>query len=560
MLKIGSIVGGKYKVLYKVGHGGMSNVYLAINEIANREWAIKEIYKNREGVKQIPETETAIMRKLDHPHLPRIIDVIETEDTYLIVMDYIEGKTLKKIVDDEGAQDQEDVVNWALQLCDVMEYLHSREPQIIYRDMKPDNIMLKPNGDVFLIDFGIAREYKKTADSDTRFLGTKGYAAPEQYGGEGQTDPRTDIYTMGATMYHLVTGKNPTKPPYEMRPIRKWNPALSSGLEAIIIKCTKNDPEDRYQSFAELRYALLHYRELDKAYQKKKKAQVRKCAATAAAGILCIILGIGSKVYAGNLLDNTYEEKLRGAQTAITQEQQIQAYLEAVRTDPQREDAYRELLNSVFLSDGTFSPQEAQQMSKVLGYKENRGKMTMEEYFRRNSEGYDRFCYECGLAYFYYYDGNGNKQLSRPWFETAKDSGTLDSTRRGRAERFYAIADYYAQLGNKNRAGDNTASYKDYWEDMTALSAGDIASEDNIQTALVMYKELSYQAGIHAKEFKAAGVARKEIEDELARIQENVEWITQAEDYNEESSGELVKAVYANIESAEKTLSIVYFE
>ena len=112
--------------------------------------------------------------------------------------------------------------------------------------------MLKPDGNVMLIDFGTAREFKSTSVADTTCLGTQGYAAPEQFGGHGQTDARTDIYCLGATMYHLVTGHNPATPPYEMYPIRQWNPMLSSGLEEIILECTQRNPEDRYQSCAEL--------------------------------------------------------------------------------------------------------------------------------------------------------------------------------------------------------------------------------------------------------------------------------------------------------------------
>lgn len=560
MLEVGTVVGGKYKVLYKVGHGGMSNVYLAINEVANKKWAIKEIDKEGTDVRQESDTETSIMRRLDHPHLPRIVDVIETDTTYLILMDYIEGQTLRKIVDNNGAQKQETVVDWALQLCDVLDYMHHLDPPVIFRDMKPDNVMLRPDGTVFLIDFGIAREYKENAVGDTRALGTIGYAAPEQYGGEGQTDPRTDIYALGATMYHLVTGKNPTKPPYEMRPIRRWDPSLSTALEAIIIKCTKNNPDDRYQSIKELQYALEHYKELETEYQKKKMFQLRKVIGTAAAGFICMIAGISLKAYASSLVNSTYESQIRAAQTAITKEEQVQACFEAVKTTPDRQEAYELLLNNVYLSDGSFTTEEASQLSTIMGYKEPDGRATMEEKLRKNKKGYDRFCYDCGLAYFYYYEEQGNKQLSRPWFDTARNSSTLDKTKKRRAARLFSIADYYAQLGNRNKAGDNTASYKTYWDDMTALSAGDIATEDNVQTALVMYKEISYQAGIHAKEFKDAGVTKEQLLSELRRIQENMEWIIEMDGYDPDASGSLADAVFSNIESAEKTIDIVYFE
>lgn len=261
MLEIGSIIDGKYKILNKIGQGGMSVVYLAMNERANKQWAIKEVrkdgVKDYDVVRQGLIAETDILKRLNHPHLPSIIDVIDRDDTFLIVMDYIEGKSLDHWLKKDGAQPQEKVVEWAKQICDVLGYLHSRKPPIIYRDLKPANVMLKPDGQIMIIDFGTAREFKETSIEDTSCLGTQGYAAPEQYGGHGQTDARTDIYTLGATMYHLLTGHNPSLPPYEMYPIRRWNPALSSGLEKIVLKCTQRNPNDRYQNCAELMYLMI---------------------------------------------------------------------------------------------------------------------------------------------------------------------------------------------------------------------------------------------------------------------------------------------------------------
>lgn len=165
MLEIGSIIDGKYKILNKIGQGGMSVVYLAMNERANKQWAIKEVrkdgVKDYEVVRQGLIAETDILKRLNHPHLPSIIDVIDRDDTFLIVMDYIEGKALDYWLKKEGAQPQERVVEWAKQICDVFGYLHSRKPPIIYRDLKPANVMLKPDGQIMIIDFGTAVSLKR---------------------------------------------------------------------------------------------------------------------------------------------------------------------------------------------------------------------------------------------------------------------------------------------------------------------------------------------------------------------------------------------------------------
>ena len=279
MLEIGSLLDGKYKILNKIGQGGMSVVYLAMNEKANKQWAIKEMRKeknkNYEIMKQSLITETNLLKELKHPYLPSIADIIENDDTIIIVMDYVEGRPLSDILSEEGVIEEDKVADYAIQLCDVLDYLHSQNPPIIYRDLKPANIMLRPDGKITLIDFGTARKYNYDSVSDTTCLGTIGYAAPEQFAGETlrQTDARTDIYNLGATMYHLLTGVNPSEPPYELYPIRRWDESLSNGLEKIILRATRKDPDKRFNDCKEMSYALQHFRDLDDSYiatQKKK--------------------------------------------------------------------------------------------------------------------------------------------------------------------------------------------------------------------------------------------------------------------------------------------------
>lgn len=267
MLKTGQLINGRYKILRKVGQGGMSVVYLARDEWEDRQWAVKEV--RREGiqdfrvVEQGLATETNMLKRLDHPNLPRIADVIESEERFLIIMEYIQGVCMKDQLEQVRVFSQEEVVRWGKQLCDVLAYLHMQEPPIIYRDLKPANIMLKPDGNIKLIDFGTAREYKTGNQEDTINIGTVGYAAPEQYGGMGQSDARTDIYCLGVTLYQMATGKNPCEPPYLIVPIRHWEPKLSARLEEIILRCTQMNPEARYQSCKEV------FEELDHCLEEK---------------------------------------------------------------------------------------------------------------------------------------------------------------------------------------------------------------------------------------------------------------------------------------------------
>lgn len=254
------IIDDRYKILRVIGRGGTSCVFLAENIRLNNYWAIKEVYKNgfdeHGNGSSFLVAESQVLTRLRHQGLPAIVDIMATDQSYLIVMEYIEGISLDKVLAERGPQLESDVVKWGGQLCDVLDYLHRQNPPIIYRDMKPANIMLKPDGNVVLIDFGMAREFKNYSQRDTTYLGTHGYAAPEQYGGFGQTDPRSDVYSLGVTLYHLVTGHDPCLPPYGIRPIRTLNPALSWGLEQAIIKSTQLKAEERYQSAMEFKNAI----------------------------------------------------------------------------------------------------------------------------------------------------------------------------------------------------------------------------------------------------------------------------------------------------------------
>lgn len=561
-LRIGSLIDGKYKIIAKIGKGGMSTVWLALNTKANKQWAIKEIrHSGKNGsdiVKQNLMTEIGILKRLEHENLPQIIDIFENNDTYLIIMDYVQGRTLKAIVDEHGPQPQEDVVDWAIQLCSALDYLHTREPAIIYRDMKPGNVMLRPDGRIILIDFGTAREYKVEQDEDTVSLGTKGYAAPEQYGGDGQTDARTDIYNLGATIYHLVTGKNPTKPPYEIRPIRQWDPSLSSGLEAIILKCIANNPDERYQSAKELRFALEHYKELETSYIQTKKNKVKLFVTLTSVAILSMVASLGTAIYANSLKSNSYDEQLHLAKSAPDQDSQVAAYFEAIKLEPTKYEAYDGLLNNALLKDGLLSQDEVNKITEVLGYRKKGSRDSVENLLKKNPKAYEQFAYNMGLAYFYYYGDFGNKQLSKPWFDIAKSSTHLSKVQIERAKRFSKIADYSMKINLKNKAGDSNFSYKEYWDDLVLLASGDIAKEDNLKTALIVYRELTSQILTHISDFKNAGVPKDSVTKELEMVKDRVVSIKDMPDFDKESDQASVNDINDNLLNAKRMVEIAY--
>lgn len=571
MLEIGSVVDGKYKILNKIGQGGMSVVYLAMNERANKPWAIKEIRKdgvsNYEVVKQNLIAETDILKRLNHPNLPSIIDVIDCEDTFLIVMDYIEGKPLSEALKREGAQPQEKVIEWAKQICDVLGYLHSRKPPIIYRDMKPSNVMLRPDGNIMIIDFGTAREYKSSSIADTTCLGTQGYAAPEQFGGHGQTDGRTDIYCLGATLYHLLTGHNPCLPPYEMYPIRQWNPNLSSGLEQIILKCTQKNPNDRYQTCAELMYALEHYDELDYEYRKVQNRKWKAFLTTSVLAVVSLAACVGFKFAETSTTSKSYDSYLKNAVSAVSMEEKIADYENAIKLNPGEGEGYLSLLQACLdntEADGeswNFTQAEAAKMTEILGYKGS-GNKSNEDYLEEDEAAYDEFAYQMGLAYYFYYDKNGNPQMSQKWFEIAAESSRIEAYKADRARVLAKIAGYDASLrsSGSNKSGDSTITYRDYWDDMMELIGGkNLVEQDNSKMALVMYKNFVYQMYNYTIQFKSAGVTKnqmiEELDDIASRLHTDIIVLNEAD---KEEIEETRAEILALIEKARDNVTMTY--
>lgn len=228
-----SYLANRYIILQKVGQGGMGAVYKAADSrLTGRVIAIKEMSdaaittpQERRQALTAFQREAELLTRLRHANLPRVTDTFAIGNRHYLVMDFIEGETLEQKLNRGDAPFPEaQVLAWASQLCDVLGYLHNQEPPVIFRDLKPGNIIIDPAGQVKLIDFGIARFFKHGKSQDTMIMGTPGYASPEQYGTQ-QTDARSDIYSLGATLFHLSTGRDPGHyPPYQLPPPARPTP------------------------------------------------------------------------------------------------------------------------------------------------------------------------------------------------------------------------------------------------------------------------------------------------------------------------------------------------
>lgn len=548
MLETGTVIDGKYKILNVLGRGGMSIVYLAMNERVNKQWAIKEILKRDAHHLHANKREIEMMKKLRHPYLPGIADVIENQNSLLIVMDYIEGRSLQDILAEYGAQTQADVLKWAKQLCDVLSYLHTRKPAVIYRDMKPANVMLKPDGNIMLIDFGAAREYKPQNSKDTISLGTRGYAAPEQYEREGQSDARTDIYCLGVMLFQLLTGESP----HSLCPICQINPSLSSGLEIILIKCTQVKKENRYQSCQELMHALDHYYEWDADYQRQQR---KKLVPFMVSLMLTTVLEAGAVFFAWKGMEarnHNYEACLLAARNAVAQEDAVRSYKSAITLDPSRKEAYLELLEDVFLEDNVLTVPESEELRSVLiAYGD--GKQTNEQAFKKNRSGYEEFAYAAGIAYYYKYEEKSSRKNAKTYLEIAAASERLDEKKTERSRRLAVIADYYSRIGIIDAAGDMSITCRDYWDDLAALSAGNLVEMDNERTALVMYEELVSQICTRTAEFRDSGVDKEEMIQQLLSIKEHLQTdFVSSQDQRQKQLEEEMDMLLEHVESAER--------
>ena len=516
------VVGERYRLLAVIGRGGMSTVYLALDTVLNKQWAAKEIKHvenpaERELIIQSIVTEANMIKRFDHPAIPRIVDIVDDEGTLFVIMDYVEGRTLEDIVAASGPQAEDDVVDWALQLCDALSYLHHRTPPVIYRDMKPSNVMLKPNGLVELIDFGIAREMHEdgadvtAARSDTVQLGTRGFAPPEQYGGGGQTDARSDVYALGATMYALLTAKNPADPPYTILPVRQVVPELSPGIERIVARATQPDPADRYADCAEMAYDLEHYRENDAAHMAELKRKWNLFAGLGIAACLCLVLGIGGTVGKAVATNGDYDHWMIIGEQSSDEQESTEAYVRAAAIKPNEVEPYRGLVER-YRDDLRFTPTEERQFRSTI--LPNISAL-------EGSDEYAELAFEVGKLYWYYYDPSGTAtaqttegargeriRAAESWMQQAATDSTFEQ--RDLAQTYADIASFNAEIVPLINEGSDAGRFEPYFDMLCELAEAN-ADEENDVVRLETANLIMNAVRTYPRKFRADGVSRDEL-------------------------------------------------
>lgn len=519
VLENGYVLDNKYEILRRIAEGGTSMVYLAMNLKLNQQWVIKQI----EGNKNSFETkrvlrEARMMMKFDHSAIPRVTDILEQNNVTYIIMDYVSGQPLARQLKALKRIPQKTALEWGKQICDVLCYLHSQNPPVIYHDLKPGNIILKePEHNIKLIDFGEARYL---IDGNAPGGGkTKEYAAPEQQSQtRGKTDMRTDIYCFGTTMYRLLTGKFPPMLPEPVGSIRKRYPELqtsvSKGMDNIIRKCTNIDPEQRFQTAEELMQALDNIDWWDEDYRRRQNRKIKLFAGAIGMSAFMLCIGIGGRLMTNYTNSQTYEEMLKA-----TGEGKIERYLEAIEINGMDTRAYIKLLDA-YKESGSFSDAESRQLATV---------------YNANLAGTEQLSIEMqelnfkiGRMYFMRYTGEQNsfrarilkakdyfEKVTNPEFENYK-----------MARSYYTFCTFFTKYV-LNDAGGLEPELTDYEEMLTSLTdcledmqsyTPDLGENDAVRIRLTLYQRIQDMINTNIRGFAASGVEQQKLLETIETV------------------------------------------
>ena len=267
ILEQGTIINSIYRVKKLLGKGGMGNVYLVERIKDKKLFVVKELIftatpgMDEHTAREIFHREAEFMVRFEHPGIPKMYGIFSNDDKDYLTMDYVEGQTLEEIINSsEKPVEENKAVKWTIELTKITDYLHNHfEKPIVYRDFKPSNIIITPEGNVKLVDFGIARYYNPDKNTDTFSYGSPGYAAPEQYKGRGQSCPQTDIFSLGVVLFQMLTKYDPTVKPFTFPDMKELNPRISNDLKKITLNAIHLNPVKRYISMSDFQNNLEKY-------------------------------------------------------------------------------------------------------------------------------------------------------------------------------------------------------------------------------------------------------------------------------------------------------------
>ncbi len=557
----GRRIGQNYRIIRKLGHGGDGTIYLVQHCPTEQLRAAKLIKTDLPGRRR---HELDMMKRLRHPALPQIYDVLEERGEFWIIMEYFCGKTLYELRTE--AQIEADLFfSIARQLAEVLVYLHTRKPPVLHLDIKPSNIIIRSDGCIVLIDFGAA-VWADTRTGISGCFGTPGFAAPEQWNPNLELDVRADFYGFGAVLYYCLFGTVPAsqsktrKKGFFEKIVRERNTRRmkdtihrlkgvwgSREVASLLRRCIQEDRQDRFQDTFSL------YRSVEKA---ERRYFARKKVYKSSAAILLLLTTV--TFAAGNLhwrdsseeiaqMQRSYDMLLEQAD-GLGFEQAVSCYERAVGLCPEDSAWCAKLLDRIE-ADYLFSMEEEETLKKLMFSVPAGSTGTEEEMIEAYASDYGNLAYRIGLMYWYFYEGTGGRSAAAKWFqkavnwqekmadkadETEAEDDTENKTlteQEKRSEtqgdtalwiesaRIHAkIGGYYETLGKQSPDGDKTESISVYWEDLTRLWELDSVKHDSIRIRWEIAQELLSVLIMQSSELKREGISINRLQEILASI------------------------------------------
>ena len=503
-LQVGdTVLDGKYEVIKIIHTSGMANVYMVEDENLNKQWCLKEIIKSEAGRNEIEYRslikEANIMKSLSHSSIPRIVSIDTEGDSIFIVMDFVDGISVKDWLIRRGTVEQTVAVAWMKQVCNVLLYLHTRKNPIFYRDMKPDNIMVQSDGNIKLLDFGISEIITKDNSTIKEALGTRGFAAPEQKVKGSRYDLRSDIFGVGRTMYYMLTGLNPSVIGEEnLRGIREVNPSVSIGLERVVNKCMEEDVSKRYQSIEEVLYDIQNYNKLDYSYRKKIRRKVDTVLFLLVGSVFMTCMSVVPFMIQKSKTSDEYNTLVEVAM----QSGRVEDFKKAIEKNPVGVKPYLGYIDEI-KSDGVFDKDEEKDILNYIN-------PVLSDI--KKERNYPELAYEIGKLYWFYYDSDvdTNMTLSAKWFEDAKNGGyNVDES-----TIMYNLGQFKKNISMSIAESSDSGMYKEYWDELMkakSYNSGEIV-ELQINTAIIN------TISSNAYRLRKDGVSLDELKNEVERI------------------------------------------